>query len=62
MMIMHNDHLGMTNLDNVCHIEMAGLCILAYMVDGSHHRIGIYKNKDECQQAFDRLSSATKCK
>ena len=60
MMILHKDGKGMTNMNNVCRIEICGLYLNAYMVDGSNHQIGRYDTEEEAQLMFDMIQIAAR--
>ena len=55
MLIVHSDGYGLTNMDNVTEINVAGRYIHAYCVDGKHNIIGSYKDETQALQALSKL-------
>lgn len=55
MLIVHSDGYGITNLDNVTEINVAGRYIHAYCVDGKHNIIGTFEDEAHALQALSKL-------
>ena len=62
MMIIHNDGMGVTNMDNVTRICLSGRYIHAYTIDGNSHPIAVYETPERAKEVFDWMISGTDCK
>ena len=57
MLIIHNDGMGMTNMDNVCELVVSGRYIHAYCVNGSHHPVAVYGSIDRAKEVLDMITN-----
>lgn len=56
MWIKHSDGYGMTNLDNVERLCIAGRYIHAYTIDGKSHPVAAYDTAERAEVIWDNLS------
>jgi len=52
MLIIHNDGMGITNMDTVCELVVSGRYIHAYCVNGSHHPVAVYGSIERAMEVF----------
>lgn len=57
MLIIHNDGMGMTNMDTICELVVSGRYIHAYCVNGSHHPVAVYGSIERAKEVFNMITS-----